>query len=310
MYVLIDFSGSMRQGDYKPNRMDFVIGQLTEFVKAFFDQNPISYLSLVAMRDGAAKYITRMNGQPAFQIRKLKEFSRTNVPSGTCSLLKALQLVGSPQDIPLYATRETLVIWGSLSSVDPPPFLNSISTEKEGRITVISMCPEVYAVKRSASEFNVALNSSDFKTRLDAMLAPKDTSTSATKPVYIKMGFPVRSFSKLSKCCCHSQLHSAVYTCPQCGAFVCEIPASCPACKLTLVDKEMLSRVHRLLYDMPSYVSCPPDTCAGCNGPTPGRSARCTACREIYCSQCSAFSHETLKHCIGCLTPSFSENEA
>ena len=70
LYLVIDYSDSMRFQDYKPNRVDFLIAELTNnFIPKFFQDNPLSYISIVVMRDGEAQFLTRMNGQPKFQIK-------------------------------------------------------------------------------------------------------------------------------------------------------------------------------------------------------------------------------------------------
>ena len=305
VYIVVDFSAAMRQADYKPSRIDFVVSELVEFVSKFFAANPLSYVSLIAMRNGQANYITRMNGQPNLQIKRLKKFIAENPPSGSSSLVKALELVLRAGDLAMYASREVLVVWGSLASVDPqaspltslPPVANT---------TIISLSPEVFAVKNIASNFFVTLSAADFRAKLAMVYTPKESAS--VKPVYIKMGFPVRSTdqSRLTKCGCHKDLCGVVFTCPQCSCAVCEIPTNCPVCKLTLVDKEMLIRVHRLLYDMPACheVEASNIACSGCFSNIAGTGAECSECKEIYCRDCDAYSQEGLRHCIGCLTAS------
>ncbi len=263
------------------------------------------------MRDGTANFITRMNGQPNFQIKKFKEYIQNNQPSGSCSLVKAIDLVLKSGDMPLYATREVLVFWGSLSSIDTaktpihPYLTEKISASGGLDITVLSMSPEVFAIKRLSTKFLVATSPSDFHNKLDGVLQPKQNAQA--KPVYIKMGFPLKSLNTpLTKCACHLELHSTHYSCPQCKSVVCEIPTNCPVCKLTLVEKDMLTRIHRLLYDMPRYDEIFVETTSSCDGCScrldTTDAVQCTECKEIYCYDCDAFSHETLRHCIGCLS--------
>ena len=317
LYLVIDYSDAMRYQDYKPNRVDFIIAELTNnFIPKFFQENPLSYISIVIMRDGEAHFLTRMNGQPKFQIKKLKEFAIANNPSGSCSIVKAIDLIiKSSVDSPMYASREVLVIWGSLSSadaVDTPisPYLTEkISRESNLALNVVSMSPEVFAIKRLtesalSSFFAVATNQTDFCSRLSSLLLPK--TNTAVKPVYIKMGFPVKTTntSRLVKCLCHKDMQSSVYVCPQCHGFVCEIPTNCPVCKLTLVEKDMLTRVHRLLYNVPSYLEKQGDsgTCFGCDQTFSDDGCVCENCGHEFCTQCSIACHDTLKHCPGCLT--------
>jgi transcription initiation factor TFIIH subunit 2 len=310
LFVIVDLSSAMRQTDFKPTRSDFVVNEVSDFIKSYFAQNPLSYISLIAMRDGTAHFITRMNGQPNFQIKTLKEYVQSNLPQGTCSLTKAVDLVLRGGETPLYASKEVLVLWGSLSTVDPaqtpihPYLTDKIQAAGGLDVTVLSLSPEVYAVKKIASrDFFVALHATDFKEKLSGMLHPKQNAQA--KPLYIKMGFPVKTVgTALTKCSCHLELQSSLYCCPQCRSMVCEIPTNCPVCKLTLVERDMLTRIHRLLYDMPAYeevreqedVSC----CACAKFFSQG--VECQQCHEKYCYDCDAFTHRSLRHCVGCLS--------
>lgn len=317
LYLVIDYSDSMRFQDYKPNRVDFLVAQLTnDFIPKFFLENPLSYISIVMMRDGEAHFLTRMNGQPKFQIKKLKEFAIANNPSGSCSIYKAMDLIlRSSIDSPMYASREVLVLWGSLSSADPPdtpihPLLSErVSQESNFSLSVLSISPEVFAMKKLAesargpgSEFSVAMNQSDFISRLSSALTPKINT--AVKPVYIKMGFPMKTTNanRLVKCICHKEMQSSVYVCPQCHGFVCEIPTNCPVCKLTLVEKDMLTRVHRLLYNVPTFLSREKGKCFGCELFFDDHDGSvCENCGQDFCADCGVFCQDTLKHCPGCL---------
>ena len=318
VYLLLDYSESMiRMSDYKPNRCDFLLGQLSGFIPKFFAANPLSYLSIVVMRNGEAELVTRMNGQPNFQLKQLREFFIKNAPTGSCSLVKAFELVlRGAADMPLYASREILVIWGSLSSVDRKetplnPFMVDKLTEPAHTsvsVNILSLSPEVFAVKKlcrgdEKSKFHVALGAGDFSARLNEWVNPK--ANSGLKPVYIKMGFPVKTSdgSKAVKCVCHREFNSTVFVCPQCGAFACEIPTTCVVCKLTLVEKDMLTRVHRLLYEMPHFeeLAGGRQKCFACNSTFQTGGARCSACSEIFCYECDLFAHDLLKHCPGCV---------
>lgn len=310
MFIIVDFSASMRQTDYKPVRSDYLFNELSLFIETFFDKNPLSYVSLVSMRDGGVHFITRMNGQPNFQIKKLKEYIQANPPSGTCSLVKAIDLVLRTGDLPLYASKEILVIWGSLSSVDSVqtpvhPYLTEKLASHGGLdITVLSMSPELYALKKISTKFLVALNPTDFHEKLTAVVNPKQNAQA--KPVYIKMGFPLKTVNcPLTKCACHLDFHSTLFTCPQCKSLVCEIPTNCPVCKLTLVERDMLTRIHRLLYDMPRFTQIQVDdgNCNACSTPV-DFAVKCSECNEVYCYDCDAFLHEKLRHCLGCLSRS------
>jgi transcription initiation factor TFIIH subunit 2 len=312
LYVIIDFSSSMKQTDYKPTRLDFVLAEVVKFVDSYFENNPLSYISLISMRNGTAHVITRINGQPNFQIKRLREYAQANQPSGVCSLEKAIDLVSRIGDPPMYGTKEVLVIWGSLVTVDNAnaPINLGISqgsnSQGEFDLTVLSLSPELFAVKRIATRFMVAMNQTDFHEKLLSVLDPKPNNLA--KPVYIKMGFPLKSTAAtLTKCGCHFELHSALFCCPQCGCLVCEIPVNCPVCRISLVEKGMLTRIHRLLYEMPTYSETVADmrSCYGClipfNSDCLRASVKCNDCLEFFCEQCEVFLHNELRQCVGCL---------
>ena len=53
-----------------------VLEEVEEFVREYFDQNPISQLSLVLMRDAVAPVLTQLAGNPSSHIATLKESYR------------------------------------------------------------------------------------------------------------------------------------------------------------------------------------------------------------------------------------------
>lgn len=294
VYILIDFSESLlgQCGDYKPNKPEFLLDRLCVFIDKFFAENPLSYLAVAVMREGRSEFVTRMTGQPNFQKKNLRLFFATHVPSGVCSFSKGLELIRKAAlDLPTYASREVCVLWSSMATVDDIPIAHDSSLN----VRILSVSPEIFALKIWTT---VALNSADFSNKLDGWVAP--SAPAAVKPVYVKMGFPLNDSSGKAKCACHKTIVNAVYVCPQCGAFACEIPTRCAVCELTLVEKDMLTRVHRLLYTMPSYrLEETPRACFGCGDPNACKS--CVECTMQFCGHCDTFAHEVLKHCPGCL---------
>ena len=88
-----------------------VLEEVEEFVREYFDQNPISQLSLVLMRDAVAPVLTQLAGNPSSHIATLKESYRwvsMRVWSG------GKRGVGSSQNvystIPLLPSRSPLTV--------------------------------------------------------------------------------------------------------------------------------------------------------------------------------------------------------
>jgi transcription initiation factor TFIIH subunit 2 len=50
VYLALDFSSAMRERDLKPDRLRHCVKLAQEFVKEYFDQNPISQLVSQAPR--------------------------------------------------------------------------------------------------------------------------------------------------------------------------------------------------------------------------------------------------------------------
>lgn len=50
--------------DMRPNRGAMMIQILQLFVREFFDQNPLSHLSILMLRNGRAERLTNLSGSP------------------------------------------------------------------------------------------------------------------------------------------------------------------------------------------------------------------------------------------------------
>ncbi|CAE8630101.1 unnamed protein product, partial [Polarella glacialis] len=101
------------------------------------------------------------------------------------------------------------------------------------RVSVVSISPEVYALKRVCSEtggsFTVALDARHFKELLTSHTAAPPCSATGLVPRLVRMGFPrqVNSEGKAqAACACHLQPRAQLFACPQCHARACTVP--CP----------------------------------------------------------------------------------
>jgi len=64
MQVILDLSRAAAIGDMRPNRLSVMAGVLQEFIRKFFDENPLSYLGIIIMRNGIAERLTELAGSP------------------------------------------------------------------------------------------------------------------------------------------------------------------------------------------------------------------------------------------------------
>lgn len=81
----------MTEKDLRPNRYLLTIRYTSEFVAEFFEQNPISQLGIIGMRDGLAVRVSDMGGNPSEHIAKLQGL-REQEPKGHASLQNALEM--------------------------------------------------------------------------------------------------------------------------------------------------------------------------------------------------------------------------
>lgn len=102
--------------------------QLLEgFIEEFFDQNPISQIGVIIMHNKRAEKIIDLAGNAKKHIRILKSLNKTSLlgePSlqnGLEAAFKTLKL------LPTHASREILVIMGSLTTCDPTDINTTIT---------------------------------------------------------------------------------------------------------------------------------------------------------------------------------------
>lgn len=92
LMLVLDMSFAMADKDLLPNRYRVVLNNAIGFVREYFEQNPISQLGIVGMRDGIAVRISDLSGNPAEHIEKLMQWSEQQDPQGNPSLQNALQM--------------------------------------------------------------------------------------------------------------------------------------------------------------------------------------------------------------------------
>jgi transcription initiation factor TFIIH subunit 2 len=91
LVVVIDFSTAMLEKDFRPTRHLLTIRYVQEFVTEYFEQNPISQLGIIGMRDGLAVRVSDMSGNPNDHISALQVW-RDKEPMGNPSLQNALEM--------------------------------------------------------------------------------------------------------------------------------------------------------------------------------------------------------------------------
>ncbi|KAI9730568.1 MAG: hypothetical protein M1834_005809 [Cirrosporium novae-zelandiae] len=341
LILVLDLSSAMMEKDLRPTRYLLTLRYAQEFITEFFEQNPISQLGVMGMRDGLCIKISDMSGNATEHITAIEAF-RAQEPKGDPSLQNALEMARSVLfNAPSHGTREVLVIYGALLTSDPGDIHVTISdlVEASIRVRIVGLAAQVAICREMVSRTNggddsgygVALNEGHFRDLfMDNTIPPvtlADKDKDSTRPL-LEMGFPSRiTESEATLCACHSRLTKTGYQCPRCMTKVCDLPATCPGCDQTLVLSIHLARSYHHLYPLLNWVEVPWSEinnlvkCPACLALFPkvppkekwsqnklvGKDVsesgryKCPACQWQMCSACDAFYHEIVHNCPGCL---------
>ncbi|CAN1307073.1 General transcription factor IIH subunit 2 [Linum perenne] len=320
--VLSQYLQAAGEMDFKPSRMAVIAKHVEAFIREFFDQNPLSQIGLVVIKDGVAQSLTELGGSPESHIKAL--ISKLGC-SGDSSLQNALELVHENlHKIPKYGHREVLVMYSALSTCDPGDIMATIQKCKEAKIrcSVIGLSAEMFVCKYLCQEtggsYMVALDEGHFKELLMDHAPPPPAIAEFAIANLIKMGFPQRAAERSeAMCSCHKEAKVGErYICPRCKARVCELPTECRICGLTLVSSPHLARSYHHLFPVEPFTEVSArqnelsrmsqKTCFGCRqsllnpGNKAGPCVSCTKCKQYFCLDCDIYIHESLHNCPGC----------
>lgn len=248
---------------------------------------------------------------------------------GEPSLQNGLELaLQTLKMIPAHASREVLMILGSLTTCDPGDITENIQSLKQENIrcSVISLSAETRIMRHLTMQtqgiYSAILDETHYRDQLFQHIEPLQ-STVTQECSLIKMGFPhglvqdsnKKDVSVLSMCMCHldsaepRKLSTAGYFCPQCQAKYCELPVECVICGLTLVLAPHLARSYHHLFPIANFIEIPNEkqasNCFACQRHYTDSDKslfQCPKCQKFFCIDCDIFIHDTLHTCIGCST--------
>lgn len=258
-----------------------------------------------------------------FSLAKSSLHGEPSLQNGLEMALETLKM------IPAHASREILMVLGSLTTCDPSDITETIASLKQENIrcSVISLSAETrimrFLTQQTQGIYSAILDESHFKDQLFQHIEPLQT-TITQECSLIKMGFPhglvqdanKKDVSVLSMCMCHLEsaeprkLSTAGYFCPQCQSKYCELPVECVVCGLTLVLAPHLARSYHHLFPIAHFIELPNEKqathCFACQrhfqDAVDKNLFQCPKCRTFYCIDCDIFIHDTLHTCIGCST--------
>ncbi|KAA8495554.1 General transcription factor IIH subunit 2 [Porphyridium purpureum] len=324
MVLALDFSRSMNLTDMRPSRAEVVVGAAQLFVREFYDQNPISQLIIIATRNGVATVLSPLGSNPVAHIKALSDSLAVGT-FGEASLQNLLvQGLAILDALPLYASREILVVFGSIATCDPGDVHATIGELREKKITVSIVCvagAEVYVLKSASHETGgkhfVPMNEEHLHLHMQMFLQPPQVRADTLAPSLIRMGFPVlRTITSdlPPKKCLNDLIERRVgYECPRCSAWLSDVPIECVLCGLTLLSSPHLARSYHHLFPVPRFTeksvsgAAEADQQRACSAclrslAAGGESvaAECPRCSEEFCIECDSFIHESLHNCPGC----------
>ncbi|PZC79533.1 hypothetical protein B5X24_HaOG216198 [Helicoverpa armigera] len=272
--VAVDCSEAMNSQDLKPSRFLCTLKLLEKFIEEYFDQNPLSQLGLVLMKNKRAEKLTELSGNVRKHIKSLQGLTDMAL-SGEPSLQNTLEFAGRVlKPLPGHASRELLVLFASLTTCDPGDITTTIQSLKtEGiRCSVIGLAAEVRICKKlcqdTGGEYGVVLDDVHYRSLLLDYTSPPPRAR-ALDAGLVKMGFPhsappvnqtdpgTNADPPITVCMCHLEDGEGVggegHLCPQCRSKYCSLPAQCRTCGLTLASAPHLARSYHHLFPVEPY---------------------------------------------------------
>ncbi|CRK34565.1 hypothetical protein BN1708_006400, partial [Verticillium longisporum] len=197
LVLVLDMSFAMAEKDLLPTRLRLTWRLAREFVKEYFEQNPISQLGIVGMRDGVAVRVSEMGGNPVDHVEAINKWAEID-PQGSPSLQNALEMCrGALFHAPSHGTREVLVVYGALLSSDPGDIHDTIANLLTDRIRVsivglaaqVAICEELCRKTNAgdATQYNIALDEMHYRELLLRTTTPPVTRTQAQSTASLLM---------------------------------------------------------------------------------------------------------------------------
>ena len=314
--VVMDLSEAVMMTDLKPSRLVAVIEALALFVQAYFDQNPISQMAIVATFKSKAQVVSQMGGNPQMHLTNLNEwFVDYGRVGGNASFQSALAISEAIlKHVPSYKSREILMIVSALTTVDAADIQDTIRAIKSENIkcSVVSLSCETHICRvlahATGGVMHVATSGASFQQHVLSFVAPAPLEkTVKTIRSWLEIGFPCKENDSFpSLCNCHGLLQYSSYTCPKCFARYCSVPIDCKICGITLVSNPQLSRVLHHIFPVSNFEEVEfikESHCFACKmsiDPEKSLTLKCTGCFNLFCFDCEEFIHEVLYNCPGC----------
>lgn len=327
--LIVDHSDAMGDATqaFRPTPYQSVRHALsTSFFSRFFEQSPLSELSVLLMTNRTAHTLS----PPSNSAAKLNELMGlfTEAPRGDCSLQTALEKAQSIIDCARpHFSREVLIVFGSNNTVDAGNIFDTLAllVKRKTRVSVVSLSPELYILKKIAAQTGgqhiVCTNAENLRNVLSAHAVPQKSDDTHSAPMValdghsksnerkakfslLEIGFPEQKImSTAYLCVCHNQLKFEGYDCPRCQCRTCSIPSICKSCGLSLATNLDISKCQSMAAFVLPFLPLPRgrETCESCWRPILSGGGQCCRCHGFFCFECDVFIHDVLNLCPGCV---------
>jgi len=287
VYVIIDASRWSRVKDPVfpggGTRVDVVTRLLSEFVQEFYDQNPVSHLGFVLVKQGEAEILTQLSGSSKTHKIALQSVAESCLQEGPAqggefSLQNGLEVAGrSLGHQPRHGSREIILVTAALSTCDPGFILTETLPKLQQaniRVTCFALSAELHICRKlaeaTAGNMGVCLDQQHFRDWLHAQCTPLPTNKTGDTVKgceMIAMGFPSRTSQEVATLVHAGRqktlLARTAFTCPQCQGKNSELPTDCAVCGLKLVLAPHLARSFHHLFPVPTFVERTSELAAG-----------------------------------------------
>jgi len=185
LYIVVDFSKAALQQDLKPTRITVILQQTKQFIRNFFDQNPLGNIGLIITKERKANIMTPLSCTPkihfymldniAAMIKKDPDAYCLGEPSLQIALLKAATQLCMLDE---YFSKEIVVIMNSLTTCDSGDVRETLDYMNENgvKINVIHLGAQVEicktVAKTTGGKLVVPNNELEFEEALIKMSKP------------------------------------------------------------------------------------------------------------------------------------------
>ncbi|VWU52130.1 general transcription factor IIH subunit 2 [Hepatocystis sp. ex Piliocolobus tephrosceles] len=313
LIILFDMSNSMLDRDFKPDRINVFIECVESFLRNFYFKNPVGHVAVVALKNSTAKLIQPFTSNLEDVLESITKERGLGL-QGSPSLQEGLEIANNLlSDIPLYGTKEIIILYGSIRTCDKKNILNTLNILLENKINVncISIAPEMYVLKniceQAKGNYKICTTKNELLYEINNF-AETPLWMYGMEPELIHICFPTkRKITTKIICSCHNKLNTDTYVCTFCNSYTCKIPAKCKVCGIHLISMHDISHIANNLQYCPAFVEMDRPynyqitNCASCNQQLYDKMSQCTKCKNCFCLDCDAYIHEDLNQCPLCV---------